>query len=180
MSCAQVSSVDRRLPPGEAEGFAFLYGSWQVKNRRLREPLSGRLEWRVFDARSICVPLLDGITNVDEMREADGTLMGVALRTFDLAKRIWSIYWIAGRDGVLQPPVHGRFEADIGTFIGPDHYKGEPILVRYIWRNDAGEHARWEQAFSRDDGETWETNWYMTFTRVRNPGVLPWTASAAQ
>jgi hypothetical protein len=26
--------------------------------------------------------------------------------------------------------------------------------------------ARWEQAFSPDDGKTWERNWIMTMTRV--------------
>jgi hypothetical protein len=169
--------MNRRVAPEEAEGFSFLYGSWQVNNRRLREPLSGRAEWHVFDARSICVPLLGGMANIDELREADGTPMGFALRTFDVTKRVWSIYWVAARDGLVQPPVHGRFQAHIGTFIGADHYKGEPILVRYIWNREEAGSAHWEQAFSRDDGHSWETNWYMTFTRLRDAGVLPWLAA---
>jgi hypothetical protein len=28
---------------------------------------------------------------------------------------------------------------------------------------------RWEQAFSEDGGETWETNWIMDFTRAGGP-----------
>jgi hypothetical protein len=27
---------------------------------------------------------------------------------------------------------------------------------------------RWEQAFSADEGKTWETNWMWTLSRVRN------------
>jgi len=29
----------------------------------------------------------------------------------------------------------------------------------------AAAHGRWEQAFSLDDGQTWETNWTADFTR---------------
>ena len=28
------------------------------------------------------------------------------------------------------------------------------------------DHARWEQAFSEDGGQTWETNWIMESTRI--------------
>jgi hypothetical protein len=42
---------------------------------------------------------------------------------------------------------------------------GCPIKVRFDWT--PGEtSARWEQAFSYDDGQTWEQNWVMSFTRV--------------
>jgi hypothetical protein len=30
----------------------------------------------------------------------------------------------------------------------------------------ATETPRWEQAFSADDGDTWETNWVMEFSRA--------------
>ena len=29
-----------------------------------------------------------------------------------------------------------------------------------------GEYPHWEQAFSTDDGDSWETNWTMDFTRM--------------
>jgi hypothetical protein len=37
--------------------------------------------------------------------------------------------------------------------------------VRYIWSDITETSARWEQAFSVDDGRTWETNLIMEFTR---------------
>jgi hypothetical protein len=46
-------------------------------------------------------------------------------------------------------------------------FNGKPIVVRYIWSNITADHCRWEQAFSPDDGKTWETNWITENTRVR-------------
>ena len=36
--------------------------------------------------------------------------------------------------------------------------------MRFIWSNTLTSEPRWEQAFSEDGGETWETNWIMEFT----------------
>jgi hypothetical protein len=38
--------------------------------------------------------------------------------------------------------------------------------VRYMWRAVTSPTPHWEQAFSADGGETWETNWVAEFTRV--------------
>jgi hypothetical protein len=37
--------------------------------------------------------------------------------------------------------------------------------VRFTWSGAATPTPRWEQAFSGDEGATWETNWIMDFTR---------------
>jgi hypothetical protein len=39
------------------------------------------------------------------------------------------------------------------------------VRVRFKWTHDTPATARWEQAFSADDGATWETNWIMQMTR---------------
>ena len=36
--------------------------------------------------------------------------------------------------------------------------------ARFIWSGVTTQTPRWEQAFSDDSGETWETNWVMDFT----------------
>jgi nicotinamidase-related amidase len=48
----------------------------------------------------------------------------------------------------------------------PGDYKGKPIRVRYLWTNLSSA-PHWEQAFSEDQGKTWETNWTMNFTRTQ-------------
>ena len=44
-----------------------------------------------------------------------------------------------------------------------------PILCRFRWTVHGPERATWDQAFSTDDGSTWETNWEMEETRVEQP-----------
>jgi hypothetical protein len=35
--------------------------------------------------------------------------------------------------------------------------------VRFVWSQIYTPEPRWEQAFSADGGQTWETNWIMEF-----------------
>jgi hypothetical protein len=62
-------------------------------------------------------------------------------------------------------PVRGSFADGIGTFFGEDFLNGKPLLVRFIWSEIKKNTACWEQAFSPDNGENWETNWIMEFQR---------------
>jgi len=150
---------------GTARDFDFFMGSWKVHNRRLRERLAGSDEWDEFDATSVARPILDGMGNEDEFRtDYDGGFIGMSFRFFDPSNGIWSIYWAdTRRCGVLDPPVFGSISGDIGVFEGTDTFEGRPILVRFGWSGVTTPTPRWEQAFSDDDGETWETNWVMEF-----------------
>ena len=51
-------------------------------------------------------------------------------------------------------------------FRSDDRHEGRPIRVRCLWSRITENSARWEQAFSADNGGSWETNWYMDFARV--------------
>ena len=151
---------------GTARDFDFFMGSWKVHNRRLRERLAGSDEWDEFDATSVARPILDGMGNEDEFRtDYDGGFIGMSFRFFDPNNGIWSIYWAdTRRCGVLDPPVFGSFSGDTGVFEGEDTFEGRPIIVRFSWSGVTTKTPRWEQAFSGDGGETWETNWVMDFS----------------
>jgi hypothetical protein len=151
-----------------ARDFDFWMGTWHVRGRRLRKRLAGCTDWEPIEATSVAWPLLDGLGNVDEFRtDFGGGFVGMSLRIFDPASRRWSIYWADSRfPGPLEQPVVGAFEGNVGFFECDDTFEGRPIRVRYTWsRVDTGA-PRWEQAFSEDGGETWETNWINDFTRA--------------
>jgi len=94
----------------------------------------------------------------------------VTLRTYDAAKKQWSIWWIDGRNpSHLDSPVVGEFKNGIGTFYADDMFKGKPIRIRFLWTN-LNTKPHWAQAFSVDRGKTWETNWIMEF--VKNPTTV--------
>jgi hypothetical protein len=151
-----------------ARDFDFLMGSWKVHNRSLRKRLVGSDEWDEFEATSVARPLLDGLGNEDEFRtDFCGGFVGMSFRFFDPRTELWSIYWAdSRRSGELDPPLFGSFAGDRGVFLGEDTYDGKQILVRFIWSDLWTKKPRWEQAFSEDDGDTWETNWVMEFTPV--------------
>ncbi|MFO0040624.1 MAG: DUF1579 domain-containing protein, partial [Pseudomonadota bacterium] len=97
----------------------------------------------------------------------DGPVHALALRSFDLASRRWAIWWLDGRSPhQLDVPVIGGFSNGIGKFFAADTLAGRSIRVRFHWHPNPGANPRWEQAFSPDDGATWETNWTMEFARV--------------
>jgi hypothetical protein len=151
--------------PSTAEGFSFLDGEWQVHNKKLKEPLTGRVEWTEFKTTASFFSLLDGLVSVEELRDAEGTPFGSAMRSFDRMRRIWLDAWVSASNGILQTPVEGRFENDTGTFIAKEKHEGKAILVRGIWRRISRNETTWEQAASQDDGKTWEDNWFMHFRR---------------
>jgi len=160
----------RTVEPGPAvHDFDFYFGTWWVRHRRLKERLVGSDEWEEFEGTSRAWPLLDGAGNVDDnvLEMPNGTYRAVSLRTYEPWSDRWSIWWLDGRNpGRLDPPVVGGFKDAIGTFIGPDTFDGRPILVRFLWSDITATTCRWEQAFSVDDGATWEVNWIMESTRI--------------
>jgi hypothetical protein len=148
--------------------FDFLFGSWHVHNRYRMGRLRHSTEWIEFGARAEVQPLLDGLGNLDRYRFVrDGVdIEGVTLRLFDPATGRWSIHWAdSAHPGTLLPPMVGKFDGDVGRFFGEESVDGKAVLCRFLWTRAGASSPRWEQAFSDDAGETWETNWIMTFTR---------------
>ncbi len=147
--------------------FDFLMGHWRLNNRRLVQRLQGSDDWEVFESTSVARPLLNGLGNQDEYRTPHWPdYIGMSFRFFDPAAKQWAIYWADTRSGGLLPPVFGAFSGDTGVFNGSDTFDGRPIHVRFIWSGVSTANPRWEQAFSTDEGQSWETNWTMDFTRV--------------
>ena len=156
---------------GHLTDFDFLTGSWDVSHRRLVERWVGSDDWDCFDGTSWCEPRLDGIANVEQVDCPTRGFSGLTLRLFDRATEQWSISWVNSGAGRLEPPVVGGFgssgdglERRVGIFEGDDTDAGRPIRVRFVWTVIDADHAHWEQAFSTD-GDEWETNWSMDFTR---------------
>jgi hypothetical protein len=150
--------------------FDFYVGKWKVHSHRLLKPLSGSNDWVDFDGISLSRPVWDGRANMDEL-EADapnGHIEGLTIRTYNKKTGEWSLYWANANNGEISlPATVGHFENGRGVFYDKEMFNGKPIVVRYIWSNITADHCRWEQAFSPDDGKTWETNWITENTRVR-------------
>jgi hypothetical protein len=152
--------------------FDFLFGRWQVAHRRLSQRLAGCTHWDLFQGTSEARALLGGQGNIDDNlidlpAERGGPYRAATLRAFDAARGQWSIWWLDGRAADrIDTPMVGRFDAEgTGLFFADDRFEGRPIRVRFRWLHTRTPSPRWEQAFSTDQGASWETNWEMVFTR---------------
>ncbi len=147
--------------------FDFWAGRWRIRNERLVKRLQGCTDWETFDATVDAWLLPGGLGNMDTYRtEHWPGYVGMSLRLYDPRARQWSIYWVSNQTGVLEPPVVGSFSNGVGVFEGRDVLEGRPIVVRFTWSDITETGVRWEQAFSPDEGHTWEKNWIMEMTRV--------------
>lgn len=157
-----------------AHDFDFLHGTWAVTHRKLRARLAGCDEWDRFTGTVTCHPTRSAFGNIDDnwLDDPGGGYGAIAMRSFDPADAVWSIWWLDQRSPrYLDPPVVGSFVGGIGTFTTVDEFAGRPIVVRFRWLDTATPAPRWEQAFSPDGGKTWEVNWEMGFTQVPSGGA---------
>jgi hypothetical protein len=158
----------RTVPPMPVTDFDFLPGRWHVANRRLVNTLDPDCtEWEEFGATSVARAILGGGGNIDHFHVEGGGYEGFSLRLYDPEADLWRIWWSStARPGRLDPPVEGRFtDPSRARFECDDVLEGVPIRMRFDWSEITDVSARWEQAFSFDDGETWKTNWVMLLTR---------------
>lgn len=152
--------------------FDFVLGRWAVRNRKRTDMLDPDCgDWIEFTSTGEHSPLPGGAGNLEtyETREMPGIgeFHGLALRLFDPAEDCWRIWWSSSAaPGKLDPPMEGRFESTRGEFRAQDTIDGRQVVVRFVWEDLGAQGARWQQAFSHDDGVTWDTNWVMDMTRM--------------
>jgi hypothetical protein len=147
--------------------FDFLVGGWKIRNRKLKEPLSGRDEWEEFDATQNLRQILQGFGNFDIFStELDGKpFEGFTLRLFEPQTRLWTIYWADNNAMKLDAGKVGSFDGDIGDFFARELFAGKNIIVKFHWDKSDPEAPIYSAAFSDDEGQTWEWNWYAYFAR---------------
>ncbi len=154
---------------GASGDFDFFIGAWTVKHRRLKKRLANNHDWEEFDGTCRCWSLLGGMANIDDsvVNLPGGAYRGVGLRAFDAKTGSWADWWLDGRNPhKIDVPIIGTFADGVGTFLSDDTFENKPIKVRGMFSKVTPTSLQWEQAFSPDGGESWETNWVMRYTRI--------------
>ncbi len=156
-------------PTSSQNDFDFLQGKWKVHNRKLKLRLAGNNEWSEFESELHMRKTLNGFGNVESYYALfDGKpFEGMAIRLFDPQTKLWTIHWIDSNGCTMDKyPVTGSFENGLGKFYATDIFNNMPIVVLYQWDTIDPLHPKWSQAFSDDNGYTWEWNWEMVLTRL--------------
>ncbi|AFD08642.1 hypothetical protein [Solitalea canadensis] len=149
------------------DDFDFFQGKWSLKNRKLKSRLDNCNEWEEFESTQEMYKILNGIGNIDNfLATFDGQpFEGMSMRLFNPKTKLWSIYWADSTTGKLDPPVLGSFEDKVAHFFTKDTFNGKEILVVFRWDARNKQNPVWSQAFSDDNGDSWEWNWYMYFSK---------------
>lgn len=160
-------STDRRQEQDGRADFDFFIGSWTLRNRVLREWLTGSNSWEEFGGASVVRKVLGGLGHIEEVRmERDsGVEEELVARFFDPQTREWRIFEADSGGGFSARPVVATFKD--GRMVGYSHepWEGAYIFRRVVWSDITADSFHWEQAFSADGGATWETNWIADFIR---------------
>jgi hypothetical protein len=160
-------------PTSSSADFDFLIGKWKLKHRKLKSRLTNSNEWEEFETVVEDFAVMEGVGNMDIGHATiDGKPWeGRTIRLFDPKTRLWSLFWMASNAGAMDPPVVGSFENGVGHFFGRDSFKGKSVIVLFRWDARDKEHSKWSQAFSTDNGKTWEWNWYNVKERIVEPSL---------
>lgn len=155
--------------------FDFEFGTWRTQLSLLLAPLSGSEEWAEYEGTSRVIPIWGGGGNLVEL-VADGSrgpLEALALRLYDPGSNSWTLSFANSRSGTISPPMSGGFFDGRGEFFSNEELDGRPIRVRFLITPNGANECRFEQAFSADDGASWETNWRALDTRIASSGADP-------
>ncbi len=171
-SLSRAAALPRVEGAGNDSGihsFDFFLGSWRVHHRRLKKRLAGARDWEEFEGTTKCQSLLGGLVNLNESVSTRGgkTTRGLGLRAFDERTNTWADWYLSESSPLdLGTPGLGHFENGVGTFLSDEEFEGRPVRVRGRFTPLGPGEAQWEQAFSPDGGNTWETNWVMRYSRT--------------
>ena len=152
-------------------GFDFLFGTWRTHYMQLRHPLRDSHDWFACDGTSSVRPFWGGSADIedDDLHCPAQHVVGVTVRLYDPITHQWSLYSGTQKRGLALPPQVGNFGADgAGDFFGVDTFEGKTIVARYRWAQHNG-NPRFEEAFSADEGKTWQTVRTADYERVTRP-----------
>lgn len=151
--------------------FDFDFGTWQTHTSRMLHPLSGAREWVDFDGTTVVTPIWGGRANIAEhtANGPNGTIQSLALYTFNPKTHEWNVNFATASGGKLSStPGLGRFSEGRVDFYDKEPIDGKKVLVRFSMWGITPDTTQSEQAFSTDDGKTWEVNWINKYTREKS------------
>lgn len=144
--------------------FDFLAGEWKIRHKRLKDGTTD--EWLRFDSGATVHRVLNGQGSIEELRNANGSFMGMGVRVWLPQEKKWADHWTGAWNGVVGDPQKGEFVDGEGVFITEEDVDGVHWQYRGIWDRITATGCRWHQSSSNDRGKSWDWNWWMEWTRV--------------
>jgi len=147
--------------------FDFEWGTWKAHLRLLAHRFVGSHDWIDYHGTLVVHKLWNGKANISELEvsNAKSRIEGGALHLYNPQTHQWNVTFASSDAGELGVPNVGRFKNGRGVFYDRELYHGRPILDRWYFTNMSPHSFDFEQAFSADNGKTWEPNLIINYTR---------------
>jgi hypothetical protein len=167
-SKAPASAAPAKEADDAAHAFDFDMAKWHTRTERLVNPLARSTRWITLNGETDVQPVWAGKANlaVLEANGPDGPLQLISLRLYDPVAKQWNLNFATSGSGVRSVPMVGQFAGHRGTFYDQEPYGGRMIWVRFTIFPISPTSAQSEQAFSSDNGKTWETNFINHYSKV--------------
>ncbi|MEP3890312.1 MAG: hypothetical protein ABJN69_07575 [Hellea sp.] len=143
--------------------FDFLTGHWDIQHKKLKS--GSKNDWERFDSRAVVHRVLDGMGSIEELHKADDSFMGMGVRIWRPELGKWADHWTSAANGVVNDPQFGTFIDGDGIFISEHEVDGVNWQYRGVWDRITPKSCRWHQSASKDEGQSWDWNWWMEWTR---------------
>ena len=171
-SSDQAPAAAQGIAPRDGQhDFDWEIGTWKTEVKRLKNPLSGaKPQWVEYTGTTVVRKIWDGRANLVELNvnSKEGPMQALSLRLYNPKSRLWNINFANQKVGEISMPAPtGMFANGRAVFYSQETLGDRPILVRFIIFDIKPNSARFEQAYSPDDGKTWELNWIATDTRMK-------------
>jgi hypothetical protein len=153
--------------------FDFEIGTWKTHlkaSSRLRHPFTGPVTWTEYEGTSVVRKIWNGKANMVELTVdgPTGHFEALNLHLYNPDSHQWSLNFANSKVGIMSVPTVGEFKDGRGEFYDQETIDGRVLLVRNVWSDITPDSCHFEQAFSEDGGKTWELNWIVTDTRVKD------------
>lgn len=112
--------------------------------------------------------ILDGVVIEENFRATEGGFSGYkgkSVSVYNPQRKSWHQAWVDNQGGYID--LLGRIDGEkrifqTGEREGPD---GKPIISRMVFYDIRPESFTWDWESSSDDGDTWDLNWRIHYTR---------------
>ncbi len=166
------AAADAPAATSKADGrhdFDWGYGTWKTHQRRLLHPLTGSTTWVEYNGTDVVRKVWDGAnTGIVKADGPAGHLEIFTLRLYDPQAHQWGISFANSTTGTLSLPAVGEFKNGRGDFYDQEQINGRAILLRFSVFDITPTSCHFEQAFSDDGGKTWEVNFIVDETPVKD------------
>jgi hypothetical protein len=165
------SSMSARAEPPRdgSHDFDFARGVWHTHAIQVLDPFEGGTRTVTMDGTKTAKPVWNGRALLEEIEAdgPDGHWEGATLFVYNAKAGQWSQAYIDSASGEIEAPTVGSFKDGRGELFGTTVYHGRTVLVRGVWSDITATSHRFEIAYSRDGGRTWDTAFKAYLTRLQ-------------